>query len=96
MALILKQHVQNNVLTISLCDSDLVGKQFEEGKLFLDLSTSYYKGEDVKEDVAKEMLSRARSATVVGKESCDIAKEIYPESSVNSIEDIPFMNIMKF
>ena len=96
MSLILKEHVKNSVLTISLCDKDILGKRFEEKNKVLDLSTSYCKGDEVSTEIATEMLLKARSATIVGLESTNLGKVIFPDSEISKIKDIPFMNVMKF
>lgn len=96
MTIILKEHVRSTVLTISVCDSNLIGKKFEEGKLCLNLSTSYYSGDESSIENILNILKKAKSATIVGTESVNAIKEEYPDSSITYIENIPIINIMKF
>ena len=54
---------------VVVCDNELVGKRFEEGKLQLDLTSNFYKGEEKKEDEIIELLSYPCTLNVVGKKS---------------------------
>ena len=43
---------------IAICDSELIGKTFEEGKFQLDVKESFYKGEKVSEEKAVEIMQK--------------------------------------
>ena len=45
--ILLKLHKNGNSEVVSLCDSNLIGKTFEEGKLLIDVSERFYKGEEL-------------------------------------------------
>ena len=66
-------------LVVAVCDSDLFGKVLEEGNGFLDLSTTFFDGEEKEGEELVELLKeyKMEDATfnIVGKESCDAAKE---------------------
>jgi len=38
---------------VAVCDSDILGKKFKEGKLVLKLDESFYKGEEVGDNDVK-------------------------------------------
>ncbi len=95
MVMILKQNVRNNVLNIALCDSDLIGLELEEGKLYLNLNSSFYKGDEVDEKTALDFLKKCKSAIIVGKESINVAKKFDDEFTVSEIKGIPFCNLIK-
>jgi len=81
---------------MAICDSDLVGKKFEEGKRQLDLRANFYEEKKVeKQEAIKIMILQARedaTFNIVGKESIEAAIEakIIGEEFVDKIEDIPF------
>jgi len=81
---------------VSLCDSDLIGKKFESGKLQLDVRESFYKGEEIEK---QEILQILKSQTIedatfniVGKKSIQTAEEagIISEMNISQIAEIPF------
>ena len=60
---------------ISLCDSDLIGKTFEEGDLQLEMSERFYKGEEAAREEIVEALKNAKTINIVGEESIKLALE---------------------
>ena len=83
-------------IVVGICDSDLVGKKFEEGKKQLDCRESFYKEEVVDEERAIQIIKRqaVEDATfnIVGEKSikCSIKVGIINEESVGYITGIPF------
>lgn len=76
---------------VAMCDSGLIGKKFEEGKLQLDLSSSFYKGEEKSDDEIKELLKDAYMVNVVGELSVGFCLKLnlIEESHVIKIDGIP-------
>lgn len=60
----------------AVCDSELIGKKFKEGKLVLNVSEQFYKGELVKEKEIGDYLGDAVNLNIVGKRSCDTALKL--------------------
>jgi len=54
---------------VAVCDSELLGKKFEQGNLQLDLTSDFYKGEEKNGDEVKEIIRGAYIVNVVGQES---------------------------
>ena len=81
---------------IAICDSDIVGKKFEEGKMQLDVRETFYKDREIeKEDLILLMQRQQKedaSFNIVGKESVKAALEagIISEDSIGKVQDIPF------
>ena len=81
---------------VAVCDSDLIGKKFEEGIYQLELRENFYKDKEVgKDEVIKIMQFQARedaTFNIVGKESIAAAKEagIISDRNVGKVEGIPF------
>jgi len=51
---------------VACCDVELVGKNFEEDKLFLDISKRFYEGEVFDEEKIIEVLRGASNLSLVG------------------------------
>ncbi len=76
---------------ISICDSDLIGKKFEEGKRQLDITERFYKGETKTEDEIIKILENASNINIVGKESISLALKlkIINKENIIKIQGIP-------
>ena len=85
---------------VAVCDSELLGKRFEEGKFQLDIKESFYKGEEVNEERAIQIMERMsrEDATfnIVGKNSVDSALKagIIVEEGIREIRGIPFALVL--
>ncbi|MBI3623483.1 DUF424 family protein [Candidatus Pacearchaeota archaeon] len=85
---------------VAICDSNLLGKVFEEEKLQLDLKESFYKGEEVDEqkaiEIMRDMLAEDATFNIAGKESVNAALKagIIEEESVGEIAGIPFALVL--
>lgn len=81
---------------VAVCDRDLIGKKFEEGKRQLDIRENFYKGQEVnKEEAVKIMIMQSKEDStfnIVGRKSIDAAIEagIIEEGDVDTIQGIPF------
>ena len=90
--MIVKVHkTQDGRKLIAVCDSDLIGKKFEGGKMQLDLSSSFYKGEEVSEEDIMRLVKDSYIINVVGEKSIDLAIKlgIVNEGNVIKIKNIP-------
>jgi len=80
---------------VAVCDKELIDKKFEEGIKQIDLTTTFFKGEEKNEEEAKNILIDMKmedaSFFFVGKEACNLAKElsIMGEESILYVKDIP-------
>jgi hypothetical protein len=90
--MIVKKHSSQGRLVIAVCDNSLVGKKFEEGDLILDLSSDFYKGEEMGEEELKELVKKANTINVVGEESVGffIKEGIVSENEVKEISGIKY------
>jgi len=95
----LKIHKSYRIVA-AFCDSELVGKRFEEGNKELNLKESFYRDKEVSyEEAMKIMIRQARedaTFNIVGEESIKAAQEtgIISEKSVGYINKIPFALIL--
>lgn len=84
----------------AFCDSNLVGKKFEEGNRQLDLRENFYKEKEAPyEEILNIMIKQARedaTFNIVGEKSIKAALEvgIINEKSIGYINKIPFALIL--
>lgn len=85
---------------VAVCDSELIGKKYEEGTRQLDLRENFYRGEEMDENSIVNLLmtQKKEDATfnIVGKESVQAAVKagIIEENESDSIAGIPFVLIL--
>ena len=85
---------------VAICDSELIGKCFEQGKFQLDLKESFFKGEEkTKEEVLeiiKNMIKEDATFNIVGKEATETALEagIISKEGIKEIQGIPFALVL--
>ncbi|MBU0760499.1 MAG: DUF424 family protein [Nanoarchaeota archaeon] len=85
---------------VALCDSDLVGKKFEEGKMQLDVRENFYGGEEVGEVESVEMLKSLALDdaifNIVGACAVEAAMKagIINEDSMGKIQGVPFALVL--
>ena len=80
---------------VAICDKNLIGKKFEEGKFQLDIKENFYKGEEKSPEevkkIIKSMIAEDATFNIVGEKAVAIAIEmkiISPES-VRKIAKVP-------
>ena len=85
---------------VAICDSNLVGKTFEEGEFQLDVKENFYKGEEVNSEKLKDIISNMsrEDATfnIVGENSTKEALNLglISKESIKEIEGIPFSMVL--
>lgn len=85
---------------VAVCDSDLLGKVFEEGQLQLDAKESFFKGEEKPEEeviaIMQDMKKEDATFNIIGKESIEAAKKagIATDENVNEIQGIPYTLVL--
>ena len=89
--MIVNIHSTPNGKMLAICDKNLLGKTFEEGELQLDLSTRFYQGEDMPDDLLAELVKEARIINAVGEESVRFLREhkLIEDSNTQKIAGIP-------
>jgi hypothetical protein len=85
---------------VALCDTNLVGKKFEEGKKQLHLRENFYSEKEISREEASRVLQMQakEDATfnIVGEEAIGLAIEIglISEQDVGYVDKIPFTLIL--
>ncbi|MFH0971424.1 MAG: DUF424 domain-containing protein [Candidatus Micrarchaeota archaeon] len=84
---------------VAICDSDLLGKVFEQGERVLDLQKyrSFYEGEFVSEKKVGEMLKDAANINLVGEKAIIAAGKVLKieKKSVLKIKGVPHLQIYR-
>ncbi len=60
---------------LAVCDKELIGKEFEDGKIFFRASEKFYKGKKVNEKELKNLLLEADSINLFGNKCVGIAEK---------------------
>jgi len=60
---------------VAIADSDLIGKNFEENDIVLDVSERFYKGEEKTREEIVKILKEENNVNMIGKEIIKIALE---------------------
>ena len=85
---------------VAICDSELLGKRFEQGKFQIDVKESFFKGEEMNKaqtiELIKDMAMEDATFNIVGKKSveCAIEAGLVSKDSVKVIQGIPFVLIL--
>ena len=92
--------IEENQCLVAICDSNLVGKKFEEGEFQLDLTSDFFKGKDIPEkqiiEIMKRMWEKDATFNIVGKKSIKTALKanIISKEAIKKIKGIPFTLIL--
>ena len=85
---------------VAICDSELLGKRFEQGKFQLDIKESFFKGGKTDEEkvieIMKDMEKEDSTFNIVGKKSVNAALKagIIQKQGIRKIQGIPFALIL--
>ncbi len=80
---------------LALCDKDILGKKFEEGKKQLDLTSKFYEGEEKKEKEIKDMIKHVYIINAAGKQTIEFLKkhDLVQEGHIITIDGIPHAQV---
>ena len=93
----IKIHKGNEII-VAICDKELIGKRFSEGKLCLNVKKDFYKGELMDKDKVKEILKNATNLNIVGKKAIGLAlkEKIIDKTSILRIKGVPHAQVYSF
>jgi hypothetical protein len=92
--MIIKQHVTpDKRLILAICDDELLGKTYCEGKKQLNLSSDFYRGTKVEDNEARVLLIKAYAINAVGKAAVSlcIKAELAEPDNIRKIKGVPFL-----
>ena len=85
---------------VAICDSDLVGKRFEEGKFQLDVKENFFRGEEIGEEkvikILRDMATEDSTFNIIGEKSTNTAIKagIITKEGVKKIQGVPFALVL--
>jgi hypothetical protein len=85
---------------VTVCDSNLLGKKFEEGKFQLDIKENFFNGEKLSKEktikIMQNMLKNDAIFNIVGKKSVNAAlkAKIISQEGIKKIQGIEFALIL--
>ena len=85
---------------VAVCDSDLLGKKFEQGNKQIDLTGDFFKGQEKTEEEIKEiledMVGEDAIFNIVGENSCKIAEKsgLISKKEIIYIDNVPIALIL--
>ncbi len=80
---------------IAICDSDLIGRKFEEDKLQIHVKESFFNGEEMNEEQVSNIIQEGKTEDVtfniIGENSVNIALKqgLITEEGIIKIQGIP-------
>ena len=82
---------KNNII-LAICDSDLLGKKFEEKNKQLDLTSNFYNGQEMSDKEVCDLMRKAYIINLVGKKSITLAinGDLISGNNINKIKGIPY------
>jgi hypothetical protein len=89
--MIAKIHNNQGKMIIALCDSDILGKKFEEKEFILDLSSAFFKGKEATKEQLIPYLTKAYVINAAGKDSVGflIENNMANKKDIKFVEKIP-------
>lgn len=85
---------------VAICDSELIGKNFQEGNFQLDVKENFFRGEEISEEEAVEIMQNmsAEDATfnIIGKKSVNAGLKagIISKDGIKRIQGVPFALVL--
>lgn len=85
---------------IAICDADLLGKKFEEGKFQLDVKENFFRGEKTSEEKLNDIIQKESiedtTFNIIGEKSVNVAIKtgIISKHEVKKIQGIPFALVL--
>jgi len=93
--MIAKLHKTSDGRTVlAVCDSNLIGRKIVEGDLQLDLSSNFYKGEEMSVDRIRELFKVVNIINLVGEETVKIGVNEGIVAEVKRIGGVPHAEVV--
>lgn len=91
MSLVVKVHHKGDRTVVAVCDSDLVGKVFEECGVVLDLSSDFFKGVILEKKKIGDLVRNADSVNLVGEEAVElgVSEGIVEKENIKIVDGVP-------
>jgi hypothetical protein len=89
--MIVKIHKRDDRTIVAVCDSDLIGRKFEQGDRQLDLTSDFYAGEERDDKEVGDLIRNADIINLVGQNAVKLGlqEEVITQDHVITIAGIP-------
>lgn len=93
--ILVKKHYSEHTEIICLCDSDILGKKFEDELHSLDISKRFYEGEVLPEDKILQLITDNIIINILGKESIAFALKhnLIKKENILTIQNVPHAQV---
>jgi len=83
---------------VNVCDRELLGMVFEEGKAILNVSREYYGGEEVDEETVVSLMKSSSIISLIGERSVALAvnNKFGSLEAVKKVKSIPYLMVFRF
>lgn len=90
--MLVKLHVSDGKKIVSIADKKIIGKEFEDGEKYLNVSKVFYDGDEMNEEEIIESLKGASSLNIVGEESIAFAlkHKLISKDHVIRVDGVPY------
>jgi len=94
--MILKKHINQGRLILALCDTNLIGKTFEDKTGYLNLKSNFYKGDETSEEVIVDLFKQVYIVNAVGKNSVNLLEKenMVSKNQIKYIQEIPHAQVV--
>jgi len=85
---------------VAICDRELLGMKFEEGKIVLDVKENFYSGDDVEEErlieIIQDMATEDATFNIVGEKSIDVALKcgLINKAGIKYVQGVPYALVL--
>ena len=95
--MIAKKHEHETTSVLAVCDKEHLGKTYEDGKLFFNVSERFFSGEEIGENELIELIKEVDSINFFGNKCVEIAQKegLISESNVNTIKGFKHAQVYK-
>lgn len=90
-------HKKGGDILVAACDGELLGNVLREGELKLEVSPSFYEGEDASEELLLNRLNNSTMANLVGERTVGLAvkHKFIDEDCILYIGGVPHAQLVK-
>ncbi len=80
---------------VSLCDKELVGKEFQDGDACLAVNKRFYQGKEASREETAKALKEAKTINIVGEKSISLAIEegLLIKENVKYVQGVPHAQV---
>ena len=84
---------------IAICDSDLLGKRFEEDNMQLEVG-EFFNGDELSDEKVKEIMNKGQEEdstfNIIGKRACELAldSDLVSKEGIRTVQNVPFALVL--